>query len=145
MKRKMTLILPAVLVLTGCSSLFTNVDDRDAHSAYRTETPDGRPLPPPDDRYGTFNGSNSGYHNNPPAGHGDRYASNDNRHSPAPNNNGNYYYRPEMGTMVTSLGVSNPRTIKVNGETIYDVNNVYYKAVRTSAGIRYQVVGYTNR
>ena len=55
-------------------------------------------------------------------------------------NRGNNY--PQMGSTVTSLGVRNPQKVVVHGETLYVVNGVYYKAVRSGSNTVYQVVGY---
>lgn len=74
---------------------------------------------------GDYRSGNGGYNN------GDYHSGNGNR--------GNY---PAMGSTVTSLGVRNPQKVVVHGETLYVVNGVYYKAVRSASGTVYQVVGY---
>ncbi|MBO7609788.1 MAG: hypothetical protein J6S96_06270 [Muribaculaceae bacterium] len=131
-------LLPAVVSLTACSSLYNINNNDDYHGRYGNERVDrdGRPLPPPYDRYGKwYNDEHGNYYGKP-----DDYRNHDGY-----NHGHSGYVRPQMGTMVRSLGVKNPRTLKVNGETIYEVGGVYYRAERTSSGVQYKVVGYSNR
>ncbi|MBR1882774.1 MAG: membrane lipoprotein lipid attachment site-containing protein [Muribaculaceae bacterium] len=135
-------ILFAAIAVTMLTSCWTNMQDTTGGS-YRDRPemndPNGRPTPPPDDRYGQWNGNNNGnngrYTTDPRGNSGSYY-----------NNNSRYANRPALGSYVNSLPSRNVRTITVRNEQLFLVNGVYYKVVSTGSGmnrtVRYQVVGY---
>lgn len=137
MMKKLLVIALIALSMASCKSWFDDLNNNDRNRNYRTDTR------VEDYRQGT---NGQGYYGNDYRG-GD-YRNGQGVTDYRQGNNGNYqpgYNVPRMGETVTSLGTKNPQRVIVNGETLYVVNGVYYKAVRTASGTVYQVVGYQQR
>lgn len=156
--KKLAFILSMMLIMgtTSCGILTNQNGTGIFGNKYETNTP----PPPPTNNNTYHNGNNNHYqyngHNqssqhvtqntgsNKPGQHVTQTHNGNNYNTNGYNNNGTITHRPQIGTVVNSLPNKNIRTATVNGETLYIIDGVYYKSVRTTNGNGYKIVGYQN-